>query len=51
MATVRFKCIALRSYIVIRGRTIILKIAARDRKRDFIDELFLKLGQLEISPG
>lgn len=51
LATVRFKCIALGSYIVHRGRSIILKIAAKDRKRDYIDELFVKLGQLEISPG
>lgn len=51
LATVRFKCIALGSYIVHRGCSINLKIAAKDRKRDYIDELFVKLGQLEISPG
>ena len=51
LATVRFKCIALGSYIVYRGRSIILKIAAKDRKRDYIDELFVKLGQIEVSPG
>ena len=51
LATVRFKCIALGSYIVHRGRSIILKIAAKDRKRDYIDKLFVKLGQLEIGPG
>jgi hypothetical protein len=44
LATVRFKCIALRIYIVHRGRAIILKIAAKDRKRDYIDELFVKQG-------
>ncbi len=27
-----------------------LKISAKDRKRDYIDELFVKLGLLEISP-
>jgi hypothetical protein len=51
LATVRFKCIALGSYIVHRGRSIILKIAAKDRKRDYIDKLFVKLEQLEIGPG
>jgi hypothetical protein len=51
MATVRFKCIVLGSYIVHRGRSIILKIAAKDRKWDYIDELFVKLGQLEIGTG
>jgi hypothetical protein len=30
---------------------MILKIAAKDRKRDYIDKLFVKLGQLEIGPG
>jgi hypothetical protein len=50
MASVRFKCIALGSYIVHRGRAMILKIAAKDRKRDYVDELFVKLGQLEIGP-
>jgi hypothetical protein len=27
-----------------------LKISAKDRKRDYIDELFVKLGLLEINP-
>ncbi len=50
LATVRFKCIALRSYIMHSGRAIILKITAKDRKRDCIDEVFVKLGLLEFNP-
>ena len=51
LATVKYKCIVLGCNILHRGLVIIMKIAAKVRKRDHIDELFVKLGQLEISPG
>lgn len=50
LATVRFKCIAWGNYILHRCRSIILKSAAKVRVWGYIDELFVKLRQLEIGP-
>jgi len=44
LSTVRFKCIALGSYMVSRGRRTTLKLAARGSKRDYIEQLFVNLS-------
>lgn len=51
LSTVRFKCIALGSYIVTKGRSVILKIAAKAEKRDYIDQLFVNLNDIPIETG
>jgi hypothetical protein len=50
-ATVWFKFIRLRTYSVHKGRAIILNIAAKVRRLFYIDELIVRLGQIELSPG
>lgn len=51
LSTVRFKCIALGSYIVTKGRSTILKIAAKSKKRDYLDQLFVNLSDIPIQTG
>ncbi|MBP7728827.1 MAG: transposase [Bacteroidia bacterium] len=47
LSTLRFQCIAIGSYIITRGRSSILKLAVKDQKRDYIDELFINLGRIK----
>jgi hypothetical protein len=51
LSTVKFKCIALGSYLVKNGRNTILKLAVKDKKRDYIDLLFVNLEILKPKPG
>jgi len=48
LATLRFQCIAIGSYIVTRGRRMILKLAVKNKKRDYIDHLFINLDRIKL---
>ncbi len=37
-------------WVMVAYNLMSLKISVKDRKRDYIDELFVKLGLLEINP-
>lgn len=46
LSTTRFQCIALGSYLVKKGRSVVLKISATEKKRDFIESLFVNLDSI-----
>lgn len=46
LSTIRFQCIALGSYLSRSGRKEKLKLSAREKRRQFLERLFTKLGDL-----
>ncbi len=51
LSTVKFKCIAFGSYLIKNGRNIILKLAVKAKKRDYIEQLFVNLENFNPKPG
>jgi len=43
LSTMRFQCIALGSFVVTNGRNRILKLAARGKRRHFLEKIFEKV--------
>lgn len=48
LSTMRFQCIAIGSYLVKSGRKTTLKLSAKQKRRQFLEELFFKVSN--ISP-
>jgi hypothetical protein len=46
LSIVRFQCIAIGSYIVTKGRSMIRKLSVKEKKRDFIESLFENLDTI-----
>jgi hypothetical protein len=47
-ATMKLQCIAIGSYIVTKGRSMILRLAVKDKRRDYIDNLFINLDKIAV---
>lgn len=47
LSTLKFQCIAIGGYIVRRSRKSVLKLAVQDKRRGFLDKLFLNLSGTE----
>lgn len=48
LTTMKFQCIAIGSYIVTKGRSMILKLAVKNKRRDYIDKLFINLDKIAV---
>ena len=46
LATIKFQCIALGSYVVKRGRNKMLKLSAEGKRRHFLEKIFDKVELL-----
>ena len=46
LSTMKFQCIAIGSYLVKSGRRTVLKLSAKDKRKQFLEGLFLKLDDL-----
>lgn len=45
LSTLKFKCIAIGAYLSRSGRVTRLKLSAQDKKRDYLDSLFVKIKE------
>lgn len=46
LSTMKFQCIAIGSYLVKSGRKTVLKLSAKEKRRQFLEGLFQKLNDL-----
>jgi hypothetical protein len=46
LSTMKFQCIAIGSYLVKSGRKTVLKLSAKQKRKQFLEGLFQKLGDL-----
>src|SRR4030042_3301341 len=46
LSTIKFQCIAIGSYLVKSGRKTVLKLSAKDKRKQFLEGLFQKLDNL-----
>lgn len=46
LSTIRFQCIAIGSYLIRKTRKTKLKLSAREKRRDFLEQLFQKITSL-----
>jgi hypothetical protein len=44
LSTLKFQCIAIGGYIITRARKRVLKLAVKEKRRGFLDKLFLNLS-------
>jgi len=46
LSTMKFQCIAIGSYLVKSGRKTVLKLSAKQQRKQFLEGLFQKLDNL-----
>ncbi len=46
LSTMKFQCIAIGSYLVKSGRKTVLKLSAKDKRKQFLEGLFQKVSEL-----
>jgi len=46
LSTIKFQCIAIGSYLVKSGHKTVLKLSAKDKRKQFLEGLFQKLDNL-----